>query len=424
MKKTIYTALMAAAMMFAGCGKEIVESPAGLQLKVTADGESIDKIVKSESAIDVNTFEINLEKKDGKVSMSWVYGDMPSLVELSPGEYTVTVSSPSEDALGWETPVYGAVKDFEIVEGIVTPVDVICTLQNMKNSVYCSQHLIDELTTYEVKVANQDGFLVWSADEVGVYTENENGEKTIIREPAKHAYFTVASLTVNVNGYREVDGTTATLSYEIKNVAARDHHILYVDAYVTGESQMSLSIDGSVNDNSVNIMMPGIDPDDSNIEDDIEVGWGEPEDEPEIETPEIEMPAAPSVVWEANPDFQKLDIAAEMDVELTIFAPAKIKGFIVHVSENFLQAIQGLVPGAEYLDLIGDENTMTALGSILPVGEQLLGQTEVSFSLSTLVPLIAGIGNPGEDYVFTLEVTDELDQKLVKALEFYNPVTE
>lgn len=424
MKKTIYTALMAAAMMFAGCGKEIVESPAGLQLKVTADGESIDKIVKSESAIDVNTFEINLEKKDGKVSMSWVYGEMPSLVELSPGEYTVTVSSPSEEVLGWETPVYGAVKDFEIVEGTVTPAEVICTLQNMKNSVYCSQHLIDELTTYEVKVANQDGFLVWSADEVGVYTENENGEKTIIREPAKHAYFTVASLTVNVNGYREVDGTTATLSYEIKNVAARDHHILFVDAYVTGESQMSLSIDGSVNDNSVNIMMPGIDPDDSNIEDDIEVGWGEPEDEPEIETPEIEMPAAPSVVWEANPDFQKLDIAAEMDVELTIFAPAKIKGFIVHVSENFLLAIQGLVPGAEYLDLIGDKNTMTALRSILPVGEQLLGQTEVSFSLSTLVPLIAGIGNPGEDYVFTLEVTDELDQKLVKALEFYNPVTE
>lgn len=423
MKKTIYTALMAAAMMFAGCGKEIVESPAGLQLKVTADGESIDKIVKSESAIDVNTFEINLEKKDGKVSMSWVYGDMPSLVELSPGEYTVTVSSPSEEVLGWETPVYGAVKDFEIVEGTVTPAEVICTLQNMKNSVYCSQHLIDELTTYEVKVANQDGFLVWSADEVGVYTENENGEKTIIREPAKHAYFTVASLTVNVNGYREVDGTTATLSYEIKNVAARDHHILYVDAYVTGESQMSLSIDGSVNDNSVNIMMPGIDPDDSNIEDDIEVGWGEPEDEPEIETPEIEMPAAPSVVWEANPDFQKLDIAAEMDVELTIFAPAKIKGFIVHVSENFLPAIQILVPGAEYLDLIGDENTMTALESTLPVGEQLLGQTEVLFSLSRLVPLISGFAQ-GEDYVFTLEVTDELDQKLVKAVEFYNPVTQ
>lgn len=424
MKKIIYTTLMAAAMMFAGCGKEIVESPAGLQLKLATDDSFVEKVVKSESAVDVNTFVVNLEKKDGKVSMSWVYGEMPSLVELSPGEYTVTVSSPSEEVLGWETPVYGAVKDFEIVEGTVTPAEVICTLQNMKNSVYCSQHLIDELTTYEVKVANQDGFLVWSADEVGVYTENENGEKTIIREPAKHAYFTVASLTVNVNGYREVDGTTATLSYEIKNVAARDHHILYVDAYVTGESQMSLSIDGSVNDNSVNIMMPGIDPDDSNIEDDIEVGWGEPEDEPEIETPEIEMPAAPSVVWEANPDFQKLDIAAEMNVELTIFAPAKIKGFIVHISENFLSAIQGLVPGAEYLDLIGDENTMTALESILPVGEQLLGQTEVLFSLSTLVPFIARIGNPGEDYVFTLEVTDELDQKLVKAVEFYNPVTQ
>ena len=83
----------------------------------------------------------------------------------------------------------------------------------MKNSVYCSQHLINELTTYEVKVANGDGSLVWSADEVGVYTENENGEKTSLREPAKHAYFTVAPLTISVNGYRQIDNTTATLSY-------------------------------------------------------------------------------------------------------------------------------------------------------------------------------------------------------------------
>ena len=83
-----------------------------------------------------------------------------------------------------------------------------------------------------------------------------------------------------------------------------------------------------------------------------------------------------------------------------------------------------LVPGAEYLDLIGDEVAKEALGSLLPVGDQLLGQTEVMFSLSQLVPLIAAVGNPGEDYVFTLEVTDEKGQKLVQDVTFYNPVLE
>lgn len=423
MKKIIYTALMAAAMVIAGCKEKPIETlPSGLQLRVSADGTSVDKVVKSEASIDVNAFVINIEKKDGKMSKTCTYAELPALVELSPGEYSVNVSSPSENALGWETPVYGGTKDFEIVEGTVTPIDLVCTLQNMKNSVYCSQHLINELTTYEVKVANGDGSLVWSADEVGVYTENENGEKTIVREPAKHAYFTVAPLTISVNGYRQIDNTTATLSYEIKNVAARDHHILYVDAYVTGQSEMRLSIDSSVNDNAVNVIMPGIDPDDSNIDDDIEVGWGQPEEEEE--QPEIELPAAPSLVWEANPDFEKLDIAEGMSVELTVYAPAKIKGFIVRVSDNFLPAIQMLVAGIECLDLINHQPTIEALGTMLPVGDQLYGQTEVQFSLSKLVPLIATVGNQGEDYIFTLEVTDELDRTLVKDVPFYNPVME
>lgn len=423
MKKIIYTALMAAAMVIAGCKEKPIETlPSGLQLRVSADGTSVDKVVKSEASIDVNAFVISIEKKDGKMSKTCTYAELPALLELSPGEYSVNVSSPSENALGWETPVYGGTKDFEIVEGTVTPIDLVCTLQNMKNSVYCSQHLVNELKTYEVKVANEDGSLVWSADEVGIYTENENGEKTIIRNPAKYAYFTVAPLSINVDGYRQIDNTTATLSYEIKNVAARDHHILYVDAYVTGQSEMRLSIDSSVNDNAVNVIMPGIDPDDSNIDDDIEVGWGQPEEEEE--QPEIELPAAPSLVLEANPDFEKLDIAEGMSVELTVYAPAKIKGFIVRVSDNFLPAIQMLVAGIECLDLINHQPTIEALGTMLPVGDQLYGQTEVQFSLSKLVPLIATVGNQGEDYIFTLEVTDELGRTLVKDVPFYNPVME
>ena len=418
MKKIIYIALVAAAAMFAGCKEVPVEVPTGLHLSVSADGSFVDKVVKSESAIDINAFVVTIEKKDGSVTRTWTYGSIPSLVELSPGTYTVNVNSPLSEALGWDCPVYGGTKDFDIVEGVVTPIEIICTLQNMKSSVYCSQHLVDELTTFEVKLSNEDGYLVWTAEEVGIYTEAE-GVRTIVREPVKHAYFTVAPLSVDVDGYRQVDNSTATLAYEIKNVAARDHHILFVDAYVTGQSQMALSIDSSVNDHFVNVVMPGIDPDDTNVEDDIEVGWGQPEEEPD--QPGVEQPAAPSLTWEANPDFEKLDIVDGMNVELTVYAPAKIKEFIVRVSDNFLPAIQMLVPGIEYLDLINDQPTKDALGTMLPVGDQLYGQTEVLFSLSKLVPLIASVGNPGEDYVFTLEVTDELDQTLVKDVFFYNP---
>ena len=420
MKKIIYTVILAAAVL-TGCKKVTPELPTGLQLKVTTDDTFVDKIVKSGASVDINTFSVEIVKKDGKFSNTWLYGELPSLVELSVGEYSVTVKSPESVKVNWESPVYGGSMDFAILDGVVTPLDVVCTLQNMKNSVYCSENLIRSLSTFEVKVANADGCLVWSSGEVGVYSQSGDGTKTIIKEPAKQAYFSVNPLNINISGYRSLDGTSATLVYEIKKVEARDHHILYVDAYVTGQAQMTLSIDSTVNETYTDVVMPGIDPDDSNIDDDIEVGWGEIEEE---EQPDGGAFEAPYLEWPANPEYAKMDIVEGMNVELMVYAPAKIKEFIVRVSDNFLPAIQMLVPGVEYLDLINDEATKAELGTMLPVGDQLLGQTEVQFSLSTLVPLIAAVGTQGEDYVFTLEVTDELSQTLIKDLVFYNPITE
>ena len=421
MKKYIYIALAAATMVFAGCKEKISDQvQTGLQLRISAEGTYVDKVVKSSSSVDVSEFIVSVQKKDGKYAKTWTYAELPSLVELSSGEYNVTVTSPETEAVAWEQPSYAATKDFAIVNGVVTPVDMVCTLQNMKNSVYCSQHFMDQLTNFNVKIINEDGYLVWTADEVGVYTEKD-GVKTITREPSKRAYFSAKELSVNVSGYRELDGTTANLSYEIKNVAARDHHIVYLDAHVTGQASMMLSIDTSVNDKNMDIMLPGIDPDDSNIDDDIEVGWGEPDGEQPLPDPSSTVPY---MEWPANPDFAKMDIVAGMNVELMVYAPAKIKGFVVRVSDNFIPAIQMLVPGADCLDLIGNPVAIEALGTMLPVGDQLLGQTEVVFSLSSLVPLIASVGNKGEDYVFTLEVIDEKDQQLVQSVVFYNPVTE
>ena len=427
MKKIFYMAMAVAATVFAGCKENIVEvSKSGLQLTITADDSYVDKVVKSESAVDFSNFVVSIEKKDGKYTKEWTCAELPALIELASGEFTVTVASPASEPVAWNQPVYGAVKDFTIVEGVVTPVDIVCTLQNMKNSVYCSQHLVDELTTFQVTVTNPDGHLVWSADEVGIYTQAEDGTKTIVREPAKQGYFTVHDLDVTVNGYRAVDNSTATLSYQIKDVAPRDHHILYVDAYVTGQSAISLSIDSSVIDRNVDMVIPGINPDDENVDDDIETGWGQEEDQQPGENqpvePEQPVSTPPTLEWPANPDFAKMDIEQGMSVELMVYAPEKIKGFIVYVSDNFLGAIQMLVPGAEYLDLIYDEVAKDQLGTMLPVGDQLLGQTEVAFSLSKLVPMIAAVGNQGEDYIFTLEVTDEKDQILRKDVEFHNPV--
>ena len=93
MKKILFIALAIATAVLSGCRKQTPEAQvSGLQLKITTEqGEYIDKVVKSTTDIDINSFVVTISKKDGKFSNTWTYGELPSLVELSTGEYTVTV---------------------------------------------------------------------------------------------------------------------------------------------------------------------------------------------------------------------------------------------------------------------------------------------------------------------------------------------
>ena len=137
MKKIIYIVFAIAAAVLSGCRPQVVESQSGLQLTITTDQNGyVDKIVKSGTGVDINAFIVTIARKDGKYSNTWSYAELPSLIELSTGEYNVSVTSPETAPVAWDTPVYGASKDFAIVAGVVTPLEIECTLMNMNNSVY------------------------------------------------------------------------------------------------------------------------------------------------------------------------------------------------------------------------------------------------------------------------------------------------
>jgi hypothetical protein len=52
--------------------------------------------------------------------------------------------------------------------------------------------------------------------------------------------------------------------------------------------------------------------------------------------------------------------------------------------------------------------------------DQVKDKTEVQFPLTDLVGLIRSTGFPEGDYVFTLELIDNADQKYQVSLTFYN----
>ena len=147
--KKILIPFFAAVLLLAGCEKKTpVEKPAAtgsFSLSVTCnDKDYTDKpLVKSEMTASVNTdmFTVTLTKlydeygQPAVWAQTWTLVEFPSVIELAPGQFKVTVKSPVSDRVSTLAPVYFAEKNFTIVENKVTDLEVVCTVQNMKVTV-------------------------------------------------------------------------------------------------------------------------------------------------------------------------------------------------------------------------------------------------------------------------------------------------
>lgn len=401
MKKIFYT-ILACTAIYTGCSKVSLmkdNGTGGLSLSLACTGNDYsDKniYVKSEDPIvDINEFEITINSASGSYTKTFLYKDAPSMLELAADSYTITAASPaiSGGKAAWDAPEYACSKEVEIAVGKISNIDLNCTLSNMKVSINCSDKFMNELSDFVITVSQDNSSLTWERQEVIA---------------ARSGYFPVAPLRVFVRGTRAIDNSTATVTFNINDVAPKDHHVINIDATTTGDAQFSLSIDTSTNDKDVEITVPGFDE--------------TPVPDPDPEQPENPGQAeAPSIVWETNPGFETIPITDEMDVNLVVKAPGKIKSFRVTVSDNFASIVDEMGAENGVMDLINNSELIGNLGELLPTGDALRGKTEVPFSLSNLVPLIATVGNKGEDYTFTLDVEDELGQTLSKVCTFHNP---
>lgn len=419
MKKILFT-LAAVATVLSGCNRTEVETSGReglLQLQIGYSGYYNDKtpeLVPVRSAADdqafIDTFIISIDKISGTSSYSLectvaefnrMYAD--GILTLSPGDYRVEVTSPgSTNNAAWDQPVYSVAKDFTIIEDVMTPLELVCTLSNMKVSVRLSDNFKSELSAYSIIVTGEyetgNASLTWSSADAA--SEGRAG------------YFAVAPLTVEIQGVRQLDGSEANKTYLIEDVAAADHHILNIDAKVTGSAGLSVSIDYTVNEKPVDIVVPGFE--------EIPVPDEDPDDNPDTD-PDDPSSTAPELVWENNPSFDPTPISSTMDIVLLVNAPEKIAEFTVDIDSDILRGILNNMTFP--LDLINDETVKGFMGSLgLPVGDQLLGQVSVEFPLSGLVPLIGQIGAPaGSEHTFTLYVKDEKGQELSRKLVFYMP---
>lgn len=417
--KRIFITIMAAAAVLASCDNAEV---AGLKGKgtfmlqsVTANTDLNDVQIKphglpSELNQDklLAALELTIKNsEDANLKQTYKYLDIVNKpVELSTGKYTVSaVSTDAKDA-AWDQPLFAGSTDFAVVANAVSPVDLTCSMTNAVVSIKCSDTFKTEVNDYNIKVSDAKGnFLTWTKDNI-----SEDG------------YFTAKELTVTIEGKRSMDNSTATVAGTIQNIQAKDHIILNIDAKVTGQvQQIVVTVDGSVKDRNENIFVDGFE----------EIEIPDPS-QPDPNPGQPETPAAPTLEWPKNPTFATTELAKTMDIDLVVKAPGKIKTFLVVVDSPSLETLLPGMTGINgkagcTLDLINNQTLIENFKSMelnLPTADQLKGQTEVNFPLSSLVPMIYGIENgkkeqASSDHKFTLQLTDESDQEFSQTLVFH-----
>ena len=413
MKKSIFTIFAALAVLAACNNKPIQTGKGSLSMDVNCDNSytEITKALSDEEII--NSLLVDITRPyDGYVAMKGeVYGTAVKgkSIELGSGTYVVTARSAHNTYAGYD-PMYAGSEQVQIYAGQVSTVNLIAKITNMKVTVNLSENFKKELSDYTVTVSNGSASLQWS--------KNASVDDFANFRPG---FFTVAPLDIVVTGHRAIDDTDASTKFSITNVKAADHHILTLDAKVTGHigpdgdntEGMKITVDHSLTEINKDLEIDGVP--------EIPVPGGD-----DSEGGEEVKPEKPSIVWEANPTFADTEISDNMDVNLMIYAPGKFKTFVVNVSENFQPAISAVAPDKKvYLDLINDAAALqeTIGFANLPMGDDILGKTELAFSLSGLVPMISKVMEAGSKVTFILNVSDEYDQTLSQAISFIVPAT-
>ncbi len=435
MKKIFYT-ILAAAAMFAGCNREIIihDGTGSLSLDLSCKTDYKDVPTKASLTDEeiINGLVIDITRPyDGKVLNYPAFSEIKGkVVELGSGSYVLRASSPVKKDAAFDQPIFDGSKEFDIRTGEVTSVNLTCTISNAMVSVILTDNFVRELSDYTVTVSNGKGNLSWTktGGDINDFEPAAEGSSTVYKGK-RSGYFTLAPLTVTVDGHRSIDGTSAATTYSINTVNAADHHIIRLDAEVIGSAGINITISNEVKPIDQIVVVPGFE--EKPVEGDKpSEGEGGGEDSGNGDTePEIPVgpSTAPTLVWESNPDFEDVQLplnAESADVELVLNAPEGIREFLIYVKSGVLTetiaalteaGTDGIVDGVATMDMINDDVLYENLGTQLPMKDQVLNQPKVELSLSTLVPYINLYGDsiqPGDEHIFTLYVVDNKNQVL------------
>lgn len=406
--------LLAGVLVFSACHSEAMDENishakgnlnlSSLKTDVDLDIETVYVGSRADETVDVSNFLVAIYDSKSQKVEQWKYSEMPEVVSLTVGTYSIEVLSAEAPSNGFDAPFYKGTATCEIKENELVDVPAItCKLANMLFSVVYDEEFQDKM--------GNDVVTTISVGENSLDIPYTETRKAYLIAPEGET----AALNVTLKG--TIDGETIDYSKRIDQVRVGVHNII--------KYEFDPVSDGSMGDGTLNVAINV----DSSMNESDEVVGTNPGEEPGIDdfpTEGGEDPGegggeqnVPSIIgsdFNGNPfDIENdvLDIKGASTLKVEINAENGIAHLYVEIQSETLDVTEvGLMNNFD-LAYPGDlEEGLNGLR--FPTGANVIGQKHTTFDISTFTGLLVSFeGN----HNFVIRVVDQNDLEETKVLK-------
>lgn len=424
--------LMVVLFTFSACHSEKMEtgttdvtgqlSLASMKMEVDLKVDTV--YPQSRAGVDVSNFLLTIKNSQGEQVEQYTYSEMPEIISLPVGTYTVVASSAEAATNGFDVPFYtGSTEQFTIKENELTEVSALtCRLANVMISVEYDEELR--------KLMGEDVVTTVKIGDNSLDIPSSETRKAYLIAPAS-----AGSMDITLKG--TIDGESVTEVKRVENVQAGQYNIIkYVLNSVDdgtnsnggGNLNIAINIDSSMTSSDETVgVNPGEEPgiDDFPTDGGEEPGDGDGDGGDESGS-EQNMPTIVETDFNKNPfdiskDVLTVTKGQSVSLSVTLLAPNKMAHVYVTIdSETLTEDVLVGVNLAKNFDLAepGDlEAGLKGLGFL--TGTDVIGKEEIPFDITQFTSLLGIYGAANHNFIIRvvdqqgLEVTETLKIKSV-----------
>lgn len=418
--------LMAVLFTFSACHSEKMEtgttdvtgqlSLASMKMEVDLKVDTV--YPQSRAGVDVSNFLLTIKNSQGEQVEQYTYSEMPEIISLPVGTYTVVASSAEAATNGFDVPFYtGSTEQFTIKENELTEVSALtCRLANVMISVEYDEELR--------KLMGEDVVTTVKIGDNSLDIPSSETRKAYLIAPAS-----AGSMDITLKG--TIDGESVTEVKRVENVQAGQYNIIkYVLSPVDdgnnsmgGNLNIAINIDSSMTSSDETVgVNPGEEPgiDDFPTDGGEEPGDGDGDSDGDGEggiTSDISITGkdlGKSPFFDID---QTQTITGATTLIVGIEAPAGIQNLKVAISSDN-EEFNGIGEGLGEFDLAHSDSMnedaqamLPILG--LPIDDAVLNQTNLDFNISKFTSMLAGFKGT---HTFKITVTDNQGKTESKSL--------